>query len=102
VERGQAPGAHGPLPRHHLGEENMTKCDTYNYTLRDGRKVVYHGISNDPDRRFIEHDNSRKRFTSMIVDSHPCSHDTALYRERERIEIHQHNHHGKRPRYNRT
>ena len=33
----------------------MAKRDTYNYTLRDGRKVVHRGITNDPERREREH-----------------------------------------------
>jgi len=74
------------------------KRDTYNYTLRDGRKTVYHGITIDPDRRYKEHESSRKRFT-MMTWGVPVSHDRALERERDHIEGYKNNQ-GRKPRYN--
>ncbi len=78
----------------------MTKRDTYNYTMRDRGKIVYHGITDNPDRRIFEHENSGKRFTSATIDAYPCSRDTALDRERDRIESYERNHRGRKPRYN--
>jgi predicted GIY-YIG superfamily endonuclease len=59
-----------------------TKRDTYNYVLKQGRKIVYRGITNDPDRRLKEHENSGKRFSHMVVNPYPVSRKTALEREK--------------------
>jgi predicted GIY-YIG superfamily endonuclease len=74
--------------------------DTYNYTLRYHGKVVYQGITNDPERRIQQHIQSGKRFTSFTV-SFPCSKDIALDRERSAIDNYRY-HHGRRPRYNKV
>ena len=74
--------------------------DTYNYTLRDGRKVVQFGITNNPERRIDEHERDGKRFTSVTIDF-PCSRETALELERQAIETYKQNQ-GKRPRYNKV
>lgn len=42
--------------------------DTYNYTLRDGRKVVQFGITNDPERRIVQHERDGKRFTTVTIE----------------------------------
>jgi predicted GIY-YIG superfamily endonuclease len=57
------------------------KRDTYNYVLKRGRRIVYRGITNDPERRLNEHRKSSKRFTRMVVDPYPCSRRTARKRE---------------------
>ncbi len=41
--------------------------DTCNYTLRQGRKVVYHGISNNPERRIQEHLRDGKKNSLPIL-----------------------------------
>jgi predicted GIY-YIG superfamily endonuclease len=74
--------------------------DTYNYTLRDGRKVVYHGITNDPDRRLREQENSGKRFTSMCLGT-KVTRSTAEAREQRRLTNYRYKN-GKNPRYNKT
>ncbi len=81
-----------------LGIRKRAKRDTVNYALRDGRKVVYRGITNDPDRRLSEHEKSGKRFTSMTWGVR-VSRDTALARERKGINSYKQSHHRK-PRYN--
>ena len=37
--------------------------DTVNYTLYDGCRMVYHGITNDLERRLDEHERDGKFFT---------------------------------------
>lgn len=59
-----------------------------------------HGITNNPDRRAIEMENQGLRFTSMTVDPVSVSKETALKREKERIESYQRSHKGRKPRYN--
>ena len=78
---------------------NRTPRDTFNYALKQYRKIVYHGVTNDPDRREREHSNSGKRFTHMNV-SPARSRDRAFNDERTAIETYQNGHGGRKPRYN--
>ena len=43
--------------------------DTFTYDLRDGRKVVYKGTTNDLERRVEEHWADGKRFSSIAKTS---------------------------------
>lgn len=72
----------------------------YNYVLRDGKRVVYYGITANPKKRAIEIKNKGLRFTSMIIDPIALSEKTAREREKERIETYQKSHKGRNPRYN--
>lgn len=69
--------------------------------MRDGRRVVKHGITDDIDRRFNEMVAQGLRFTSMCSDRYPITKETALRREAERVQTYRDNHDGRRPRYNR-
>lgn len=60
------------------------KRDTCNYKLKDKNKIVYHGITNDLDRRLEEHIRSGKEFTSCEY-SVKRSRASALRHEREDI-----------------
>lgn len=71
-----------------------------NYTLRNGRFVVKHGITTNPYRRAVEMENKGLQYTSMIIDPVAVSEKTARKREKERIEAHQRSHKGKKPKYN--
>ena len=82
-----------------MGRKKRSKRDTVNYTLRQGRKTVYHGITNNPSRRRSEHKASGKRFTSMTTST-KVSRSTARKRESSRISSHKQSHHGRKPRYN--
>jgi len=59
------------------------KRDTYNYELKRGRRIVYRGITKNPNRRLGEHKRSGKRFTHMRVHSCPVTRSTALQREKK-------------------
>jgi hypothetical protein len=74
-----------------------SKRDYWNYTLRDGRYVVKHGITNDPDRRLHELEIEGEKFTSMIFDRFPVSENTARQREQARIDAYRRSHKGKTP-----
>jgi len=80
--------------------KRRAKRDHYTYVLKDGRRVVKHGITINPDRRLNEMENQSPRFTSMSVDPVPVSKETALKREKEHVERYQRNHRGRKPRYN--
>ena len=58
------------------------KRDTYNYLLKQHRRIVYRGITNDPERRYGEHKRSGKRFTHMLVHPYPAKRSTARKREK--------------------
>jgi len=75
------------------------KRDTVNYTLRRGSKVVYKGITNNPERRVAEHKREGKKFTSMTTGV-KVSRKTAQKREKAGIKSYRKNHSGKKPRYN--
>ena len=79
--------------------KKRAKRNTYPYVLKHGRKAVYIGITKDPERREQEHRDEGKNFTSMILDF-PCSEETALKREQEKIESYKRSHKGKKPKYN--
>ena len=72
---------------------------TTRYELRDGNRVVYVGITNDPSRRAQEH-SADKDFTRMVTIGPKVSRTTAEKWEAERITTYKQNHHGERPKYN--
>jgi len=64
--------------------KKRAKRDTYLYHLKQGRTIVYTGITDDPKRREREHRSAGKRFTHMFVHSYPSSRKTARKREEKR------------------
>lgn len=75
-----------------------TKRDTHVYTLRHKRKVVYFGITRDPENRLKAHQRSGKIFTSASFSA-KCTRKSALKREKEAIKRYKDNH-GRMPKYN--
>ncbi len=73
--------------------------DTYKYELRDGNRVVYIGITNDPDRR-EEHRAEGKRFSRMWLIGNRTTRAAAERWEEERLASYRRSHRGKNPRYN--
>jgi len=80
----------------------MTKRTTYNYTLKEGNRIVYQGITNNPERRMAEHERSGKEFTSMVYNTYPTTRETAREREASGLERYRDNHNGANPKYNKT
>lgn len=78
----------------------MADRDTYKYELRNGRKVVYVGITNDLERRENEHRNEGMKFTSMTKVGNKTTRDAAEAWEQDRIATYKENHCGERPQYN--
>jgi len=72
------------------------------YELRDKGKIVYVGITRDPERREEEHKDEGKRFGSMNVVGPKVTHAGAEEWEEERLEQYRRSHGGKNPRYNET
>ncbi len=79
-----------------------SKKDHYMYELRDRAKVVYVGITDDPEKREKEHKRERKRFSSMKVIKPPVTQSSAEKWEEKRLDTYKSNHRGKNPRYNKT
>lgn len=78
------------------------KRNYYRYELKDGRKTVYVGITNDPQRREIEHRNDGKRFNKLDIVGSAVTQRSAEKWEEERLATYNKNHKGKGPRYNKT
>ena len=77
-----------------------SKRDYYRYELRNGHKIVYIGITNDPERRETEHENASEDFTSMNVIRPVVTEDSARGWEQQRLETYRQGHNGQLPPYN--
>jgi|GEM_PF-680046 len=82
-----------------MTKAKRAKRDTYRYELKDGRNVVYRGITKDPDKRFDEH-RQDKRFTDMWIVGPAVSEKTARKWERQSLQSYRRSHRGKFPKYN--
>jgi len=78
------------------------KRNYYRYELRDGRKIVYIGVTDDPSRREREHKSEGKRFTSMNIVGPAVTKGSAEQWEEKRLEQYCRSHGGKSPKYNKT
>lgn len=76
------------------------KRNTYYYQLWHNHRVVYRGITKNPERRYSEHLSSGKRFTTMSVSPYPFKKWNARKYEKENILKYEETH-GRKPRYNR-
>jgi len=76
------------------------KRDTVTYDLKDGKKIVYRGTTNDPDRREREHSGEGKKFTKMTVTSRKMTEEGAKNKEADNLETYRKGHEGKNPKYN--
>jgi len=74
--------------------------DTVTYELKEGRKVVYRGTTNDPDAREAQHKADGKEFTKLNVTSRRMTEDGAKKKEAESLEKYRQSHGGKNPKYN--
>lgn len=77
------------------------KRNTVTYQLKKGRKVVYIGKTNDPERREQEHKKEGKKFTKMLITSPRKTEDGAKKQEQNELERYKKNQ-GKLPRYNKS
>ncbi len=84
-----------------VGVAAILKRTTHPYELKQGKKTVYRGITNDPERRAREHARSGKKFDSMNVGEATWR-SSAKRDEAERLSSYRRSHGGKNPKYNRT
>ena len=73
--------------------------DTHVYALREKRRIVGYGITDDLERRETEHRADGKRFNSMKPVGPARTRESAEDREAQLIEGFEKTH-GRRPRYN--
>jgi predicted GIY-YIG superfamily endonuclease len=79
----------------------MAKKRKYHrYELKEGSKVVYRGITNDPQRREREHKEEGKQFSHMRVIGPSATKKTAEIWEEESLESYRRHHRGENPKYN--
>lgn len=76
--------------------------DTYRYRLYHKHQIVYTGISDDPERRAMEHTRAGIRFTSMSVQGPAVTRDSAERWEEDQLAKYRRSHRGRNPRYNKT
>lgn len=76
------------------------KRDTYNYNLKNGRKIVYKGTTNDPERRIDEHVEAGKKFTHMQIVGRAKTANGADKEETRQLKVYRKNNQGKNPKYN--
>lgn len=77
------------------------KRDTVTYELKDGRKTVYVGTTNDPEAREKQHESDGKKFTKMTVTSSKMTEQGAKTKESKKLETYRKNQ-GKNPKYNKN
>lgn len=63
--------------------KRRARRDIYLYHLKQGRRIVRTGITNDPERRKREHKSAGKRFSHIHVHPYPMSRGKALEREKK-------------------
>lgn len=70
------------------------------YDLKKGRRVVYRGTTNDPERREGEHRSDGLDFDRLVPTSRRMTPQGAKDRESENLERYRRTHGGRNPRYN--
>ena len=76
------------------------KRDTVIYRLKQKRKTVYIGTTDDPERRIEQHKKQGKRFSSMQIASKKMTEEGAMKKEEEMLKNFRSNHRGKNPTHN--
>lgn len=77
------------------------KRDTYRYRLKDGNKIIYIGITGDPERRAREHKIDEKKIIFEVVGPR-VTEDSARKWEQDRLKVYRSSNKGKNPKYNKS
>ena len=76
------------------------KRSTQTYRLKDGRKTVYIGSTNDLERREEEHRDEGKHFTRLEPTSRKMTEEGAKQKEADQLQTFRKGHGGKNPKHN--
>ena len=76
--------------------------DTVTYDLKQGREIVYRGVTNDPDEREQSHRGEGKDFDKLVVTSRRMTREGAEKKEAENLATYRKGHGGRNPKYNKT
>jgi len=82
--------------------KKSTKRDTYNYNLKDGKKVVYKGKAKDLEDAAYRHKADGKKFTHIQQVGVVKTDNGAQKEEERQLAVYRKNHVGKKPKYNKT
>jgi len=77
------------------------KRSTQKYELKQGNKVVYVGITDNPAQREIQH-RQTKNFDTMKIVGRSSTRGGAEQWETDRLDTYMKNHKGELPKYNQT
>lgn len=78
------------------------KRNHYRYELKEVRKIVYIGITDDPSRREPEHKSEGKHFANMKIVGRAVTEESAKQWEEKKLDQYRRSHRGKNPKYNET
>ena len=76
--------------------------DTFNYNLKQGRKVVYKGTTNDFERRAVKHEDEGKKFTHVQQVGRAKTDVGARKEEARQLAAYRRSNGGENPKYNKT
>lgn len=82
--------------------KKTAKRDTVNYNLKDGKKVVYKGTTNDLSKREAEHRRDGKTFSHIQQVGNKKTSNGASKEEARQLSVYRKNNGGKNPKYNKT
>lgn len=74
--------------------------DTHNYNLKDGKKIVYKGTTNDLEKRAKEHEADGKKITHIQKVGRAKTVKGADKEETRQLKVYRSNNGGKNPKYN--
>ncbi len=70
----------------------MSKRNYYRYNLKEGRKIVYKGITKNREQRLEQHKDNGKRFTNMQIVGPQVRKNTAERWEEESLRQYRYHH----------
>ena len=76
--------------------------NTFNYNLKDGKKIIYKGTTNDLEKRANQHESDGKKFTHIQKVGRVKTEENASKEEARQLATYRKNHGGNNPKYNKT
>ena len=76
------------------------KRTTITYNLKQGRNIVYKGITKDPEQRVEQHRQEGKKFSHLQSTSRKMTPVGAKRKEAQDLKQYRQSHGGRNPKYN--